>query len=147
MSPKKVRECGGVSGQLPVLLAPWLSIWSGKNRLLPRELSAISQSFADKVYNVGPVQCIYDNNLNYIFLLTKCTYIAVSSTSDPSWEIKLWPKMARKFLPCPKMVCAYGLSLSLGAPLPGGACLGSLGLSARWHLVAEGFLCPNSVEN
>jgi hypothetical protein len=42
---KKVNQRGGVSGQLPALLAPWLAIWSGKNRLLPRELSAISQAF------------------------------------------------------------------------------------------------------
>jgi len=53
-NPKNVGERGGVSGQLLVLPAHRLSIWSGKNRLLPRELSAIAQAFADKVYNIDP---------------------------------------------------------------------------------------------
>ena len=48
VSLKKVRECDGVSGRLPVLPVRRLSIWNGKNRLLPREFSAISQPFYRK---------------------------------------------------------------------------------------------------
>jgi hypothetical protein len=67
---KKVIECDGVSGQLPVLPAPRLSIWSGKNRLLPRELSETNQAFTDKVYNVRPCSLhIWQQSQLYFFIL------------------------------------------------------------------------------
>ncbi len=51
------------------------------------------------------------------------------------------------FLPCPAVVCPYHLGLSPGAPLPGDAGLGFIGLPAEEHLVTAGGVCQKSVKN
>jgi hypothetical protein len=49
------------------------------------------------------------------------------------------------FLPSQAVVCAYGLRLSSGSPLPICADLGIIEIPVRRYWVTEGFVCPRSV--
>jgi hypothetical protein len=61
------------------------------------------------------------------------------------WLIKRMIKGGGQgFLPCTEVVSACGQRFPSISPLPGGFGLGLIGFPARWHLVAQGLVCPRS---